>query len=522
MWFSLAEEIDLEKNFLAIINTGNIEKMNEFMKKVPDQKKFINTILTSGTTPLIFAILNSSKDVVIFLINHGADTNLEDIKKLTPLKAAVIISRNPKLTMQSSELAEQLIKCGASIDSKDEHGNSVLLISCALGHFEMVKILIEHGANANFNGVRNNTPLHAASKGEIASYLLSNSANIESVDDTLKTPLHIACLEGNLELVKVLIENGANVHAETSDGLTPLDLLEKTTNKKDKKEIECLLNKKGLVKISDAQAQENMLNFIAELEQEQSEKKDVREKKAAKNRKKRQRRKQKKNEEKNSASQNATTKNNDETTDINDHETEDTDIDALADTLSITSLTATPIPSSSSQSSISSSTQLLVNSTSSSSSSTATAPTSTAAYKNSSLDSTTVQSSSSSSSVISTNTRSSTSQAPALSPTHALSQQAQISNSSRPYQVLVDKKNFTWPKSLHGNQKDNLREHLLKLRNWPNHGCDVKSMKNKPNVYRLRVGGYRAIFEVDTLNKQIRVLSLNLRKIAYRGLDFKS
>ncbi|MBI3412591.1 MAG: type II toxin-antitoxin system RelE/ParE family toxin [Candidatus Aenigmarchaeota archaeon] len=40
---------------------------------------------------------------------------------------------------------------------------------------------------------------------------------------------------------------------------------------------------------------------------------------------------------------------------------------------------------------------------------------------------------------------------------------------------------------------------------------DIKKIKGQENTYRLRIGGYRAIFDVDFKNKIIYVTALNIR-----------
>lgn len=71
------------------------------------------------------------------------------------------------------------------------------------------------------------TPLHVASRlgnVDIVMMLLQHGANIDSVTKDLYTPLHIAAKEGQEEVAAVLIENGASLDAATKKGFTPLHL----------------------------------------------------------------------------------------------------------------------------------------------------------------------------------------------------------------------------------------------------------------------------------------------------------
>ena len=56
---------------------------------------------------------------------------------------------------------------------------------------------------------------------EIVKYLIANGAGI---DDIVMPPLHLACRSGHLEIVKYLTSCGANIHYKIKYGLTPLHI----------------------------------------------------------------------------------------------------------------------------------------------------------------------------------------------------------------------------------------------------------------------------------------------------------
>ena len=51
--------------------------------------------------------------------------------------------------------------------------------------------------------------------------LLELGGSVHDVDDYGSTPLHIACLFANADVIELLLENGANTDAQDNDGLTP-------------------------------------------------------------------------------------------------------------------------------------------------------------------------------------------------------------------------------------------------------------------------------------------------------------
>ncbi|WP_264338448.1 ankyrin repeat domain-containing protein [Wolbachia endosymbiont (group A) of Cheilosia soror] len=121
--------------------------------------------------------------------------------------------------------------------------NAELRKAALEGNIEKVKSLISEGAKVNVKDQDNKTPLHlAAEKGhkEVVEALLDKGANVNAVDKDGKTPFKLAAneeiqtllentaklleaaREGNIEEVKSLISEGANVHAQDRFGNAPL------------------------------------------------------------------------------------------------------------------------------------------------------------------------------------------------------------------------------------------------------------------------------------------------------------
>ncbi len=63
---------------------------------------------------------------------------------------------------------------------------------------------------------------------EVVKLLLENKANIEVVDEENWTPLHAAAFMNYFEISEYLIENGANTIARTLENERPIDLVEPT------------------------------------------------------------------------------------------------------------------------------------------------------------------------------------------------------------------------------------------------------------------------------------------------------
>ncbi len=101
--------------------------------------------------------------------------------------------------------------------------NSLLLEASFWGHFEIVKFLVENGANINYKNYYGNSALMCASENnelEIIHFLLENGADINIKNDYNETPLIGSIMGNKLDAMKLLLENGANINNKNQNILT--------------------------------------------------------------------------------------------------------------------------------------------------------------------------------------------------------------------------------------------------------------------------------------------------------------
>ncbi|XP_053675177.1 E3 ubiquitin-protein ligase MIB2 [Anopheles nili] len=104
-------------------------------------------------------------------------------------------------------------------------GKTCLQVAAHQGHVELVKYLLQHGANVNVVDKEGDSTLHYASFGnqpEIMRVLLQHNASIDELNSSHCSALHISAHKKPPHCVKLLLEFGANVNVQDAYGDTAL------------------------------------------------------------------------------------------------------------------------------------------------------------------------------------------------------------------------------------------------------------------------------------------------------------
>jgi len=150
-----------------------------------------------GTSALIVAATGGHTDTVKTLLSFGADPFIKDSSGGSALTNATFFGQTETVAM-ILENTKEIPK---------PHSDELLLLAAGLGHIDIATLLLAKGANANARGIKQRTPLMAASafnKIKMVALLLEHQADITANDADGVTALEVATNKGNSEIVALL------------------------------------------------------------------------------------------------------------------------------------------------------------------------------------------------------------------------------------------------------------------------------------------------------------------------------
>ncbi len=128
-----------------------------------------------------------------------------------------------------ARVIKEAIDNGYPLNSANESGHTPICWAVLYGQLEIVKMLVEAGANPNTGknpALTCGTATKHKSKGDIVEYLISKDADINLARHDGLTPLLLAVMHGTDELVELIVLKGADVNYVSGSGKTALDWAE--------------------------------------------------------------------------------------------------------------------------------------------------------------------------------------------------------------------------------------------------------------------------------------------------------
>jgi ankyrin repeat protein len=187
--------------------TGDAAIVDKLLKAGadPNAARFYNE------TPLMIAAASGNPDVVRTLIEHGA--KIEAVEERRGQNALMWAA-----AQSNSDAVQVLLKAGANPNAVSKGDFTPLVFTADNGDVRSAAALIAAGANVNYEVHSINVLLVSlnAKKPAVAKLLIEKGAVVTRKDPTGQTALHIATESGDIDTVKLLIAKGADVNAATN------------------------------------------------------------------------------------------------------------------------------------------------------------------------------------------------------------------------------------------------------------------------------------------------------------------
>ncbi|EEP79601.1 conserved hypothetical protein [Uncinocarpus reesii 1704] len=230
---------------LTCLHAAASSEETSMIKQLLDAGVPVDTETQKGYTPLHVSAENNQFEATQLLLAHGANPAITTNDGILPLHFAAEYA-SPKLlelllTYQTDvdpseaylkppicQSVKILLYHGADINSVNDSGDTALTSAAVHGKLETVRFLVEN--NVPVNGSSNMgswNPLHGAAfygETEVVDFLLQHGASIDRLGGPCGlTPLELSAMGGHLETLKVLVTHAARLSCRnvTLNGALP-------------------------------------------------------------------------------------------------------------------------------------------------------------------------------------------------------------------------------------------------------------------------------------------------------------
>lgn len=169
-----------------------------------------------GETALFLAIVHGLRENATFLLQNGSNPDTQNDEQDSPLVAAILNDQY--------DLATLLLRYNATVDQTGPLNRTALHESAFLGLENFVYLFLESGANPNARDIKQKTPLALAAQNghfNVVEILLQKGANVKCESES-GTILFEAAASGNPDIISLLLEHGADPNLPLYSGHLPI------------------------------------------------------------------------------------------------------------------------------------------------------------------------------------------------------------------------------------------------------------------------------------------------------------
>jgi len=186
-----------------------------------------------GNTPLMVTAARGHLDILNHLLEVGADCSFKNSAGHNALFMAI--------QHGNWEVANLLLLYSSPDDMRtidNITGLDSLMLCVQSGVYNLVLAFLQRGVLSTpttYFDKRGRNYIHVAVENAhvgITKLLLDFKCPVNARDASSRTPLMTACDQGNLPLIKLLLENGASVHTQDKFGMSSLDYAQRNRNEK--------------------------------------------------------------------------------------------------------------------------------------------------------------------------------------------------------------------------------------------------------------------------------------------------
>ncbi|XP_036190480.1 ankyrin repeat and SOCS box protein 3 isoform X7 [Myotis myotis] len=196
---------------------GNVQVLRKLLKK----GRSVDVADNRGWMPIHEAAYHNSIECLRMLINADSSEDYIRRKTFEGFSALHFAARRGHW-----KIVQILLEAGADPNATTLEETTPLFLAVENGRMDVLRLLLRYGANVNgSHSMCGWNALHQATfqeNTEIIKLLLKRGASKECQDDFGITPLFVAAQYGKLGSLSILISSGANVNCQALDKATPL------------------------------------------------------------------------------------------------------------------------------------------------------------------------------------------------------------------------------------------------------------------------------------------------------------